>query len=89
MPEGTELTLLDTLDQHGKAARDAAGWHACLDALTLHLDGERDARGAMRHWADLHQRYVADLGPEASTIGPPEGAATDPGTTGDGSKHQL
>jgi hypothetical protein len=30
--EGTELTLLDTLDEHGKAARDGAGWHGCLDA---------------------------------------------------------
>ncbi len=31
--EGTELTLLDTLEERGKAARDGAGWHACLEAL--------------------------------------------------------
>ena len=30
--EGTELTLLDTLEERGKAARDGAGWHTCLDA---------------------------------------------------------
>lgn len=73
VPEGTELTLLDTLDQHGKAARDAAGWHGCLDALALHLDGEPNARDAMGHWAEVQGRYIEDLGPEASTIGPPEG----------------
>ena len=31
--DGTELTLLDTLEERGKAARDGAGWHTCLDAL--------------------------------------------------------
>ena len=36
---GTSLTLRATLDELGKAARDAAGWHACLDALTDSLDG--------------------------------------------------
>jgi len=25
--------LLDTIDELGKAARDGAGWHACLDVL--------------------------------------------------------
>ena len=27
------LTLINRFDEIGKAARDAAGWHACLDAL--------------------------------------------------------
>ena len=40
---GTALTLLDTLEERGKAARDAAGWHVCLDGLAAHLGGE--ARG--------------------------------------------
>ena len=31
--DGTVLTLLDTLEERGKAARDGAGWHTCLDAL--------------------------------------------------------
>jgi uncharacterized protein YndB with AHSA1/START domain len=72
-PLGAELTLFDTLDAHGKAARDAAGWHVCLDALQLHLEGDPSARGAMEAWRDVHPRYVEDLGPDAATIGPPEG----------------
>src|SRR6266581_5704030 len=40
--QGTELTLLDTLDERGKAARDAAGWHVCLDGLDAHLRGAKD-----------------------------------------------
>jgi uncharacterized protein YndB with AHSA1/START domain len=36
---GTELTLLDLLEERGKAARDGAGWHVCLDALERQLDG--------------------------------------------------
>ena len=30
---GTVLTLTDTFDELGKAARDGAGWHECLDRL--------------------------------------------------------
>ena len=69
---GTKLTLLDTLDERGKAARDGAGWHACLDSLQADLDGEQNARAAMS-WRELHLRYVASFGPEAATIGPLEG----------------
>lgn len=72
--EDTILTLLDALDAHGKAARDAAGWHTCLDALEAALAGDPNSRKAMGRWTDVHQRYVDEFGPEASTIGPP-GAA--------------
>lgn len=72
--EGTELTLLDTLEERGKAARDGAGWHACLDALEAALGGDVDARSQMDVWADVHPHYVDEFGPEAATIGPPEGA---------------
>jgi uncharacterized protein YndB with AHSA1/START domain len=71
--EGTELTLLDTLDEHGKGARDGAGWHVCLDSLEAHLRGEADARDEMARWEEVHPHYVETFGPEASTIGPPEG----------------
>jgi uncharacterized protein YndB with AHSA1/START domain len=71
--QGTELTLLDVLDEHGKAARDGAGWHACLDALAAHLSRDRDARRSMANWKDVHSHYVESFGPEAATIGPPEG----------------
>ena len=41
---GCTLTLLDTFDELGKAARDAAGWHVCLDLLAAHLDGATEPR---------------------------------------------
>ena len=66
---GTELVLLDLLDEKGKAARDAAGWHACLDRLAAHLDGA----GEVPRWNDVHERYVEEFGPDAATIGPPQG----------------
>ena len=71
--EGTELTLLDTLEERGKAARDGAGWHTCLDALEKALAGEDGARADQNTWAKVHPHYVESFGPEAATIGPPEG----------------
>jgi len=68
--DGTLLTLLDTFDELGKAARDAAGWHVCLDGLESSLDGKKSAS----EWKAVNQRYVAEFGAEASTIGPPVGA---------------
>jgi uncharacterized protein YndB with AHSA1/START domain len=70
---GTDFTLLDTLDERGKAARDGTGWHVCLDSLAEHLRGEPAARESMTSWRDLQPRYVERFGPEAATIGPPEG----------------
>jgi uncharacterized protein YndB with AHSA1/START domain len=69
--EGTVLTLLDTLEERGKAARDGAGWHVCLDGLERHLAGDPAARDAMGAWRDVHGHYVEEFGPEAATIGPP------------------
>ena len=71
--EGTELTLLDTLEERGKAARDGAGWHTCLDALEAALAGEDEARAQMDTWAAVHPHYVESFGPKAATIGPPDG----------------
>jgi hypothetical protein len=56
----------------GKAARDAAGWHECLDRLVSDLDGTAQALPGER-WRQIHPVYVTELGPEASTIGPPAG----------------
>ena len=72
-PGGTELTLYDTLDERGKAARDGAGWHTCLDALASSLQADPDPRASLGRWAEVHPHYVKDFGPEAATIGPPEG----------------
>jgi uncharacterized protein YndB with AHSA1/START domain len=67
--DGSVLTLLDTFDERGKAARDAAGWHVCLDALAGHLAGGA-AQGDS--WQAVNAVYKDRLGPAASTIGPPQ-----------------
>ena len=67
--DATVLTMLVTLDELGKAARDGAGWHACLDALACELAGEP---GPNDRWREVSQDYVDRFGPEASTMGPPE-----------------
>jgi uncharacterized protein YndB with AHSA1/START domain len=69
-PEGTKLTLLNTFAELGKAARDAAGWHVCLDALAGLLAG---GAGEPTAWGTVHARYVERFGPQAATIGPPAG----------------
>ena len=38
--DGCRLHLTVKLDARNKAARDAAGWHVCLDALERLLSGE-------------------------------------------------
>jgi uncharacterized protein YndB with AHSA1/START domain len=72
-PTGTELTLLDALDERGKAARDGAGWHVCLDSLEAELRGEPGAGEQTGAWQEVHPQYLESFGPEAATIGPPEG----------------
>ena len=71
---GTVLTFVHAFDELGKAARDAAGWHACLDVLGHELAGEEPPGSAVERWEQVHAEYVERLGPEASTIGPPESA---------------
>lgn len=81
--DGCLLSLTVTLDELGRAARDAAGWHVCLDALARQLDDTRqpdDARqpdeigGVTPSWVAVNARYVERFGPQAATIGPPPGA---------------
>jgi uncharacterized protein YndB with AHSA1/START domain len=71
--DGCTLTLLDTFDEVGKAARDAAGWHECLDRLTDDLDKGALSFQPGQRWAEVHPRYVEAFGPEAAAIGPPPG----------------
>ena len=69
---GCVLTLINRFDELGKAARDAAGWHACLDALEASLAGasvDAAARLAARSTRATSSRF----GPAAATIGPPTG----------------
>jgi uncharacterized protein YndB with AHSA1/START domain len=74
-PEGgdaTVLTLVDTFDELGKAARDAAGWHAKLDILGYHLSGEAMPFDPDARWGEVHPWYVEHLPREATTVGPPD-----------------
>ncbi len=68
--EGTRLTLTDTFGEQGKAARDAAGWHACLAHLEAHISGTASAEVT---WKTLFAGYGRRFGPKAATIGPPAG----------------
>jgi uncharacterized protein YndB with AHSA1/START domain len=73
-PEGdsTVLTFSDTFEELGKAAREGAGWHACLDLFEYELADDDPPWNPAERWEQLHDSYVEQLGPEASTVGPPE-----------------
>jgi uncharacterized protein YndB with AHSA1/START domain len=66
--DGTLLTLSDTFAEHGKAARDAAGWHVCLAALESSLEARAPGES---QWQALFAQYAERFGPEAATEGPP------------------
>jgi uncharacterized protein YndB with AHSA1/START domain len=68
---GCALTLTDILDQLGKAARDGAGWHTCLDFLQAAVEGTEPSFSSVDRWRDIHPGYVESFGLEASTLGPP------------------
>jgi uncharacterized protein YndB with AHSA1/START domain len=66
---GCILRLSVTFTEFGKAARDAAGWHLCLERLSAASDGT--APPGPDRWKELHRSYMERFGPEGSTIGPP------------------
>jgi uncharacterized protein YndB with AHSA1/START domain len=66
---GCTLRLSVTFRQFGKAARDAAGWHVCLERLVASSNGNPPP--GPHRWKEVHRTYVECFGPEASTIGPP------------------
>ncbi len=68
---GCVLTLINRFDEIGKAARDAAGWHTCLDELACHLSGVSPAWTSEDRWREVHPGYVERFGPDAATVGPP------------------
>ncbi|MEY2425561.1 MAG: hypothetical protein QOI61_1133 [Actinomycetota bacterium] len=61
---GTRLTLTDTFGEYAKAARDAGGWHACLDNLAEVLIG-KPARGD--RWREVSKWYLENFPPDATT----------------------
>jgi uncharacterized protein YndB with AHSA1/START domain len=76
--EGTLLVLTQTFDDHFKAARDAAGWHLCLDALAGALDGAGAAapaptgeRAIPAGWPELNAAYEERFGISPDEATPP------------------
>jgi len=69
---GCVLHLIVTFPVHGKAARDGAGWHVCLEQLAHVCDGTEPSWRPPDRWRVVHRGYVERLGPEAAAIGPPE-----------------
>jgi len=69
--DGTLLSFTASFDELGKGARDAAGWHSCLDRLGYDLAGQAPPWQPDDRWRLVHRRYVERFGPEASAIGPP------------------
>ena len=70
--DGCLLVFTDTISDLGKAARDGAGWHVCLDALEARLTGGAvpAADGSVPpgdRWKDLYAEYRESFGPEAAT----------------------
>ena len=58
---GCTLSLTVQLGARDKAARDAAGWHVCLDRLERRL-GEESASGEWRDYYDEYQRRGVPAG---------------------------
>lgn len=68
---GTILSFSASFAEIGRAARDAAGWHTCLDVLAYDLAGATPPWTQDDRWRQIHRDYVRVLGPEAAIIGPP------------------
>jgi uncharacterized protein YndB with AHSA1/START domain len=74
--DGCLLVLTHTFDDRFKAARDAAGWHVCLDALSAALAGAETSPDMLTEgWSELNSAYEDRFGipPEKATP-PPEGS---------------
>ncbi|HEX2313139.1 MAG TPA: SRPBCC family protein [Thermomonospora sp.] len=64
--DGTVLVFVNTFGDRAGAASFATGWHTCLDALEMVLDGKPVT--VPDDYATLHERYV-------DSFGPPDGSA--------------
>lgn len=81
-PEGCLLVLTHSFDDRNKAARDAAGWHLCLDALEQRLAGDAPDREEVAgdggrippQWPDLNEAYQREFGISPEEATPPPGA---------------
>jgi uncharacterized protein YndB with AHSA1/START domain len=68
--DGCVLRFTHILDARDRAARDAAGWHVCLDQLERRLAGAGDgpATGPTEDWRGLYEDYVARGLPSGAEI---------------------
>jgi uncharacterized protein YndB with AHSA1/START domain len=66
---GCRLRFVNRFDDGGKAARDGAGWHDCLDRLAARLDGHEPPT---LDWRRRYAVYVAAYGPEHATAPLPD-----------------
>jgi hypothetical protein len=65
-PDGVDacvLTFSDTFDEVGRAARDGAGWHACLDLLGYEAAGEKAPWSSADRWRALRGDYMSASDP--------------------------
>lgn len=71
--DGSVLTLKHSFKEFGKAARDAAGWHSCLDMLDYALrDQSAPWASSSDRWREVRDVYAQRMGPAASRVGPPK-----------------
>ena len=74
--EGCVLVLEHIFDDRFKAARDAAGWHLCLDALARSLAGDAPSAPAGEpaipaEWRELNAAYEQRFAIPADEATPP------------------
>jgi uncharacterized protein YndB with AHSA1/START domain len=68
---GTRLTLTDVLEEANTAARNAAGWEVCLDALDALARGgtyEGPHTGPTANWRSYYDDYIADDFPSGAPV---------------------
>ena len=60
--KGCKLIFTDSFVERSKAARDASGWHTCLDRLAAAITGEPPDPATQRRWGALYGEYLASFG---------------------------
>jgi hypothetical protein len=73
---GTVLVFTTTFDEFGKAARDGAAWHSCLDVLTFELARERAPWSALDRWKLLRASTKSASGPRRRRSDHPRNSVT-------------